>query len=54
MDDNRKYEYVMERPEIREFCRFAYWQQIKYRKGVWLTLLLISALEDFVFHEAAL
>ena len=54
MDEDKKYEYVMDLPEIREFCRFAYWQQIKYRKGVWLALLLISALEDFVFHEAAL
>lgn len=32
MDENKKYEYVMDLPEIREFCRFAYLEQLKQRK----------------------
>lgn len=53
MENRRKYEYVMESSEIREFCRFAYWEQFKLRKGKWLGLLLIIAAEAFIIPEAA-
>lgn len=54
MDFNKKYEYVMERLEIREFCRFAYWEQFKYRKSRWAVVLLIIVAEAFLFPEAAI
>ncbi len=53
MDFNKKYEYVMERLEIREFCRFAYWEQLKLRKRTWLGFLLIIVAEAFLIPEAA-
>lgn len=54
MDENRKYEYVMDLPEIREFCRFAYLEQFKQRKRKWIVFPLIIAAEAFLFPEAAL
>ncbi len=55
MDDSiKKYEYVMEPSEIREFCRAVLWEQVKCRKGTWLRLLLIVALEFLIIPEAAL
>ena len=47
MNSSRKYEYIMELSEIREFCRFAYLEQFKLRKGKWLGLLLIIVAEAF-------
>lgn len=54
MDENKKYEYVMDLPEIREFCRFAYLEQLKQRKRNWIVFLLIIAAEAFLFPAAAL
>lgn len=54
MDDNRKYEYVMDLSEIREFCRFAYLEQFKYRKSKWIGILLIIAAEAVFMPEAAI
>lgn len=51
--DNKKYEYVMELPEIREFCRVAYLEQFKQRKRKWIVFPLIIAAEAFLFPEAA-
>ncbi len=53
MNSSRKYEYIMELSEIREFCRFAYLEQFKLRKGKWLGLLLIIVAEAFLVPEAA-
>lgn len=53
-DSIKKYEYVMDPSEIREFCRAVLWEQIKCRKGAWLRLLLIVALESLIIPKAAL
>lgn len=53
-DSIKKYEYVMEPSEIREFCLAVLWEQVKCRKGTWLRLLLIVALEFLIIPEAAL
>lgn len=53
-DSIKKYEYVMESSEIREFCLAVLWEQVKCRKGTWLRLLLIVALEFLIIPEAAL
>lgn len=52
-DRIKKYEYVMEPSEIREFCRAAFWEQMKCRRRVWLCLVLIMAAEFFFIREAA-
>lgn len=54
MDNSRKYEYVMDLSEIREFCRFAYWEQLKQRKRKWIAILLIIAAEAVFLPEAAM
>lgn len=54
MDEDKKYEYVMDLPEIREFCWFAYLEQFKQRKRKWIVFPLIIAAEAFLFPEAAL
>lgn len=54
MDNNRKYEYVMDLSEIREFCRFAYWEQFKQRKRKWIMLVIIIAAEAVFLPEAAI
>lgn len=51
--DSRKYEYVMEPSEIREFCRAVLLEQFKFRKRIWLRVLLIIALECLLLPEAA-
>lgn len=53
-DSIKKYEYVMEPSEIREFCLAVLWEQYKCRKGAWLRLMLIVALEFLIIPEAAL
>lgn len=53
-DGIKKYEYVMESSEIREFCMAVLWEQFKCRKGAWLRLLLIVALEFLIIPKAAL
>lgn len=53
MDNSRKYEYVMDLSEIREFCRFAYWEQFKQRKRKWIMLVIIIAAEAVFLPEAA-
>lgn len=53
-DGIKKYEYVMEPSEIREFCMAVLWEQFKCRKGAWLRLLLIVALEFLIIPKAAL
>ena len=49
----KKYEYVMEPSEIREFCLAVLWEQFKCRKSVWIRLLLIMAAEFIFLPEAA-
>lgn len=51
--DSKEYEYVMDLPEIREFCRFVFWEQFKCRKWMWFRVLLIIAVEALIFPEAA-
>lgn len=51
--DSKEYEYVMDLPEIREFCRFAFWEQFKCRKWMWFRVLLIIVVEALIFPEAA-
>lgn len=52
-DRIKKYEYVMEPSEIREFCLAALWEQFKCRKGMWLRLLPLIVIEIFIIPEAA-
>lgn len=53
MNSSRKYEYVMNLPEIREFCRFVFREQFKYRKYRWIAILCIIAAEALYASEAA-
>lgn len=53
MNDAKKYEYIMENTEIREFCIKALAEQIKCRKKRWLFLMLILVLEAFFIPKAA-
>lgn len=53
MNSSRKYEYVMNLPEIREFCRFVFREQLKYRKYRWIAILCIIAAEALYASEAA-
>lgn len=52
-DTVKKYEYVLEPSEIREFCLAALWERFKCRKGVWIRLLVIIVIELFIIPEAA-
>ena len=45
MNDNRKYEYILEPAEIREFCRRALMEQIKKRRVFWILITAILLLE---------
>ena len=45
MNDNRKYEYILEPAEIREFCRRALMEQIKKRRVFWILVTAILLLE---------
>ena len=54
MNSVREYEYVMDMSEIREFCRFAYVEQFKFRKWTWVRAMLIIVVEAFLIPEAAL
>ena len=45
MNDNRKYEYILEPAEIREFCRKALMEQIKRRRVFWILITAILLLE---------
>lgn len=53
MNNSRKYEYVMDLSEIREFSRIAFWEQLRHQKGKWFRVLLIIVLEAFFIPEAA-
>lgn len=53
MNNTKKYEYVMELSEIREFCRFAFVEQLKCNKRTWFRVLLIIALTPFLVPHAA-
>ncbi|MDE7231505.1 MAG: hypothetical protein K2N37_00290, partial [Lachnospiraceae bacterium] len=45
MNDCRKYEYILEPVEIREFCRKALIEQIKRRRVFWILLSVLLLLE---------
>ena len=45
MNDSRKYEYILESVEIREFCRKALIEQIKRRRVFWILLSVLLLLE---------
>jgi len=53
MDSTKKYEYIMESAEIREFCLKALAEQFRCRKRKWLLLALILVLEAFTIPQAA-
>lgn len=44
MESSKKYEYLLEQPEIREFCFYAFLEQLKCSKKVRIRLILICAL----------
>ena len=45
MTNTKKYEYILDRTEIMEFCFHAIWESAKRRKWMWFRLLLILLLE---------
>lgn len=53
MNGSRKYEYVMDEAEIREFCLHAFLEQLKYSKKTGIRLLVILVAELLLIPEAA-
>lgn len=53
MNGSRRYEYVMDEAEIREFCLHAFLEQLKYSKKTGIRLLVILAAELLLIPEAA-
>lgn len=47
MNNRKKYEYILEPAEIREFCRKALMEQIKKRQVFWVTLAILLLLEAY-------
>ena len=45
MNDCRKYEYILEPAEIREFCRKSLMEQMKRRRVFWILLAVLLLLE---------
>ena len=53
MGGSRRYEYVMDEAEIREFCLHAFLEQLKCSKKTGIRLLIILAAELLLIPEAA-
>ncbi len=51
--NSRRYEYVMDEAEIREFCLHAFLEQLKYSKKTGIRLLVILAAELLLIPETA-
>lgn len=54
MGNSRKYEYVMDKTEVRECSLFLLWEIVKQQKGFWLTFALFLAVMEFAFDETFL
>ena len=44
MESSKKYEYILEQPEIREFCFYAFLEQFRYSKRAGLKIILLFVL----------
>lgn len=53
MDSSKKYEYVLEPSEIREFCLKSITEALKYRKKIWVILVFVMAFEVWASPRAA-
>lgn len=53
MNGSRRYEYVMDEAEIRDFCLHAFWEQLKCSKKTGIRLVVILAVELLLIPEAA-
>ena len=53
MEYVKKYEYMLERQEIMEFCLHAWAESAKCRKWVWFRLMLILVLECILLPRVA-
>lgn len=53
MNGSRRYEYVMDEAEIRDFCLHAFWEQLKCSKKTGIRLVVILAAELLLIPEAA-
>ncbi len=53
MNSSKRYEYVMDEAEIREFCLHAFLEQLKYSKKTGIRLLVILAAELLLIPETA-
>lgn len=53
MENVKKYEYILDQLEIREFSFYAMLEQMKYQKGRWFRLLIILALELILLPRVA-
>lgn len=53
MNGSRRYEYVLDEAEIREFCLHAFLEQLKYSKKTGIRLLVILAAELLLIPETA-
>lgn len=42
-----KYEVILDKSEVFEFCLYAIWDQIKRRKYVWILMLFIVIMDSF-------
>ena len=53
MENMKKYEYILDQTEIREFSFYAILEQAKYHKGRWFRLLIILVLELVLIPRVA-
>lgn len=53
MNCTKRYEFILDKPEISEFCRVAMIEQLKCKKKMWLRLAVILILELVIMPEAA-
>ncbi|MDE7429948.1 MAG: hypothetical protein K2N00_11940, partial [Lachnospiraceae bacterium] len=54
MNNSRKYEYILEPAEIREFCRKALMERLKRRRVFWILLTAILLLEAYYLPRGGL
>ncbi len=53
MEYTKKYEYILEQPEIMEFCCHAWAESAKLKKWMWLRLMLVLVLECILLPRVA-
>lgn len=53
MENTKKYEYILDQMEIKEFCFYAVLEKLKCKKRVWICLVLICALELILLPQVA-